>query len=398
LAAVNSRVDLVDRTAADTAAKIQSLADQGAAAQKAALQKIADYAADSTDPAKAPTVDDYKPAGIQGVTTGNLAVVNDAVAAKTGPEADTVAEVQALATEATKNLSVADKAQVNAALAKITAYADNPSNPAPSVKDYADAGVTGVDQNNLTAVNARVDGATKAGADTVVEVQALANAGKTDQEAALKKIENYAADSTDPAKAPTVDDYKTAGIQGVTDANLKPVNDAVAAKTGPEADTVVEVQNLANAATQGQANTANKTEVSAALAKIAAYADNSSNPAPTLDDYTKAGVSGIGASGQPSLDSINSALASVGINGNDANTTAEVQAIVNTYNKVLTLANGTDGQLSSANSLAASEYAALGVTGMTGSNASSTAALLNDVIDGSTPNQRHTILFNLFMP
>lgn len=58
-------------------------------------------------------------------------------------------------------------------LDKIAAYADNNSNPAPTVQDYADAGVTGVSAGNLTDVNAAVDAVTKTGADSVAEVQAL---------------------------------------------------------------------------------------------------------------------------------------------------------------------------------------------------------------------------------
>ena len=57
------------------------------------------------------------------------------------------------------------------AVAKIASYAEANTNTAPSVADYAAAGVTGVTSANLTQVNARVDGVDKATADTTPEIQ-----------------------------------------------------------------------------------------------------------------------------------------------------------------------------------------------------------------------------------
>jgi hypothetical protein len=63
----------------------------------------------------------------------------------------------------------------------------------------------------------------------------------------------------------------------------------------------------------------------AALAKIAAYADNStSNPAPTAQDYLDIGVAGLGSTGQPTVAMINSALADTDITSALANTAAKV--------------------------------------------------------------------------
>ena len=62
---------------------------------------------------------------------------------------------------------------VNAALAKISAYAEDDSNPVPTVMAYTDAGVTGVTTDNLDIVNAAVAAASAAEADTTAEIQAL---------------------------------------------------------------------------------------------------------------------------------------------------------------------------------------------------------------------------------
>ena len=59
------------------------------------------------------------------------------------------------------------------AVTKIAGYAEANTNPAPSVADYAAAGVTGVTSANLTQVNARVDGVDRATADTTPEIQLL---------------------------------------------------------------------------------------------------------------------------------------------------------------------------------------------------------------------------------
>ncbi len=62
-----------------------------------------------------------------------------------------------------------------AALRKIGEYADDESNPAPTLKDYKYAGVTGVDFNNLEAVNITLALATKTYVDTF-GVQVIVNA------------------------------------------------------------------------------------------------------------------------------------------------------------------------------------------------------------------------------
>ena len=69
-----------------------------AATMAAALTKISAYAADDSSPA--PTLMDYIDAGVTGVTSINLAIVNTAVLASTGTEADTTVKIQALATAA----------------------------------------------------------------------------------------------------------------------------------------------------------------------------------------------------------------------------------------------------------------------------------------------------------
>ncbi|CAA6818967.1 MAG: Adenylate cyclase (EC, partial [uncultured Sulfurovum sp.] len=97
----------------------------------------------------------------------------------------------------------------NNALALIQAYAEDNNATVPSVQDYMDAGITGVDADNLNAVNAAIDASDTAGTDTVAEVQAIADAGNTRADNALSLIGTYASNTDRPnsATAPSVQDY-----------------------------------------------------------------------------------------------------------------------------------------------------------------------------------------------
>ncbi len=62
---------------------------------------------------------------------------------------------------------------IQSALEKIKAYAENSSNPAPTVEDYVNVGVIGVNADNLNRVNAEVDAVTENEVDTLIKIQAL---------------------------------------------------------------------------------------------------------------------------------------------------------------------------------------------------------------------------------
>ena len=113
-----------------------------------ALAKISAYAEDGSP---VPTVMDYTDAGVTGVTIDNLDIVNAAVLASTA----------ALTTTSAVQTLVDPAINMAAALAKISAYAEDGS-PVPTVMDYTDAGVTGVTIDNLDIVNAAVLASTAA--------------------------------------------------------------------------------------------------------------------------------------------------------------------------------------------------------------------------------------------
>ena len=78
-------------------------------------------------------------------------------------------------------LSAKDKA-----MAVIKSYADDGTKTAPTVKNYTDAGVTGVTAANLAAMNALVDDKVGADVDTLAELNTIA--GEVDTEAPVIKL------------------------------------------------------------------------------------------------------------------------------------------------------------------------------------------------------------------
>ncbi len=331
LAAVNARVAGADREGADEVAELDALVTlangdvAAAAAAATALGTIVAYADDQSNPA--PTVDTYTTAGVTGVTAANLAAVNARVAGADREGADTVAELDALVTLA--NGDVAAAAAAATALGTIVAYADDQSNTEPTAATYTTAGVAGVTDVNLAAVNARVAGADREGADTVAELDALVTLANGDVAAAaaaataLGTIVAYADDQSNTE--PTVDTYTTAGVTGVTDANLAAVNARVAGADREGADTVAELDALV---TLANGDVAAAAAAATALGTIVAYADDQSNTEPTVDTYTTAGVAGVT---DVNLAAVNARVA--GVAREDADEVAELDALV-------TLANG----------------------------------------------------------
>ena len=120
----------------------------------------------------------------------------------------------------------------------------------------------------------------------------------------------------------------------------------------------------------------------AAFKTIADYADNNgvdaAKPAPTATNYTTIGVTGIGGSGQPSVDMVNSALKTAGIKSDKVGTTADVQAIVDTCRLILDNATNKDRTAD----LTQAQYELLGITSI---DKPYEVSLLGNVIDKKPP-------------
>ena len=290
---VNQKIDAATKDEADTIDEIQDIVNS-ADPKAAAISKISDYADDSSLNPE-PTVQDYIDAGVEGVTEDNLSSVNQAVDAATKDEADTVPEIQELV-------------QSGLAIQIIADYADDSSNPTPTVANYEDAGVVGVTADNLVSVNKSINDVTKVEADTVPEIQAVINQAVATAEA-VDEIATYAQTDGTSVK-PTVDTYDKAGVDGVTPENVGEINAIVASLDKEDVDTASEVQAIVAGVI--------------ALNKIEDYAESSNNETPSVADYIAAGVIGVTAD---NLDDVNAAVAAV--DRTDVDTLEELQAIVN---------------------------------------------------------------------
>jgi ribosome maturation factor RimP len=128
------------------------------------------------------------------------------------------------------------------------------------------------------------------------------------------------------------------------------------------------------------ANTVVVDTTASALASLAAaaQANNASSTITPLTLYQKAGATRLDAN---NLAAYNSALNSAAVTGTQADTTAEVQGIVDAYNTILKLA---DGGITTSTFATDQQYQLIGVTGLdnpTTVQRSDKAQLLSDVID-----------------
>ena len=152
----------------DTTAEIQHLAD--------AVMAVMAGAAQGTPP----SLDQLLALRLINLSADNLASVQNAIAntADDGSGVDTLQKLQAVVNSASGSNA--------AALSVIGAYADvntisapaTPTGTAPTVQDYANAGVVGVTEGNLAQINDALATAdvTRTSVDTSAKVQALVNA------------------------------------------------------------------------------------------------------------------------------------------------------------------------------------------------------------------------------
>ena len=162
-------------------------------------------------------------------------------------------EISTKTSDAITNTDTLAKVKVIAAdvaMASITAYESDQTNPAPTLSNYRLLGVTSYyngsadvpfDSGNLAAINELV--AEKATDFTGNALQTLldtsANAARLD---ALTKIAAYAENDAN-SSAPSVDDYTAIGLS-VSEFDLSATNVLIAGKVGVDVDTRSEVQTL----------------------------------------------------------------------------------------------------------------------------------------------------------
>ncbi|KJF92124.1 hypothetical protein UB34_20725, partial [Photobacterium leiognathi] len=205
----------------------------------ASVLTIRTYASDNTQ--AAPELADFTKLGISGVDAPNLAAINEQINLQT---LDTVNAIRTLVS----SFNV------------IRAYAADNTQPEPSVSDYSDLGIAGVDSDNLAQINQQVD-----------EQSLITISGIRDVVNSVNVIRAYASDNSQTA--PQITDYAIAGVSGVDADNLADINAQVNEQT---LLTIDEMRTLTNS-----------------LNVIRTYAQDNTAPAPSDADYVNAGIAAV---------------------------------------------------------------------------------------------------------
>lgn len=333
------------------------------------------------------------------------------------------------------------------ASAKIRAYADSNTNPAPTRTDYQNLGIVGIDDTlHVTAINSalatsKVNGAAVARPH---DLQTIVDA--------YLRILNEAGDTTNAAPDPTAADYAAIGVEVTLPANAAQLlNSVLHGKTVDDINTVTKINILVQAANAIHALAKGKIEaldatplteealarlqsqlttlgVSAppsgtlqavigairlspdggqdidslvklqnlatkaqdAQLKINAYADDDSKPVPNATDYRAMGVDKIDGS---NLAAINSTLASPTVQSAQTASPRLVQSIVTAYEHIFQAADGTPGNADPA--LTINDYTLIGLkadllTQLKEEN-SPLPGLLNTLVDATTRDKVNTV-------
>ncbi len=303
-----------------TAAEIQAIVNAVNAANRiaAVVEDIAGNA--DGKPATASQIN-----GINGVS-GAIEGVDYSTALHAGTFVDrtkpTAAEIQTV-------IDVANTANEIAAVAEdIAGNADGKPATASEINaiDGVSGAIDGVDY--LTALQAGTF------ADrtnpTAVEIQTVIDAVNIAREFAAV-VEDIAgnADHT-PATASEIN-----AIDGVSGA-IDGVNYSIALHAGTFVDrtkpTAAEVQRVINSVNSAAEAAAKAAEAAIAVAKITTYANDNTKPAPTLQDYLDAGITGVTAS---SVNAVNVALHRTTAGGGTVNSASTIQSIVDSLPALL---------------------------------------------------------------
>lgn len=335
--------------------------------------------------------------GLTDVTDTNIAAIRSAIGASAddGTGVKSVNQLKDIQTAYLKVLALADLNRGNT----------TDTSKIPTVSDLQTLGVTlgkagntndSQQTNALKLLNDVMDGLNSTGVDTVAEISALA--------ASIDKVMGIATAPTSAAANAfglAVSELTALGVTSATTDNLAQVVEAI---------------RLTQSTDGSKVNTFKQMQSAVDLGVIMQYAESSTTAstghvAPTVGQYLSAGLSSVDvgtnkAINNTNLSAINSAVEA--LQASNVNSLSKLQTVVNTYAKLLSMADGTKANTSDALTLA--DYLGIGALtrfdGNTGAvdgaltakavttdSAQKEAALtlLNDVIDGRNTNQVDSI-------
>jgi hypothetical protein len=188
------------------------------------------------------SIEQFKLLGVTGVNPNNLQALQNALRASKddGTDADSLEELQKLVSQA----QITKPPVLSTGLTAIidAARDNNATEIKPSANDYTLAGVSGVDANNLAAINSALNTADVNGGSvgSPQDVQKLVDA--------YNKVLAAADGRDDNVAKPSQDDYTRLGLRGVDSPKKgELLGDVIDSKTKAEVDSAEELQDLANA-------------------------------------------------------------------------------------------------------------------------------------------------------
>jgi hypothetical protein len=386
---LNTVMDVQGFARIDEAAELQAFAD--------AVIALRDTVADGVAAVPGITVAQLQLLGIADASDANLTALQTVIARDAGTDYNNIAALADL-----QSVTSAVVTALNILSDHSTLDADAANNPSEAV--YAQAGVEGVTENNLLAVNAQLRLVALAdGKDSLEELSALVTAGDDALAYVRDVVSSLTLASATLAQGEsglTMTDqlaaYTAAGITGVTADNLLAVNAQITKQiledvglNDPTAnlDSVSELQakvGLADAALDYLVDTvqANTT------APVSGVTGSELSLADQLDAYTYAGVRDVTVD---NLLAVNAQLRLQTVVGNK-DSVADVQAIVGLADAALDYIVSTIAPLNSTAatnvSVQLAAYSAAGITGVTADNLLAVNAQIRkqQLADGNTDN------------
>jgi hypothetical protein len=362
-----------DGSEIDTLTELQQLAQDGVALQASSLGEIQTYAAAASNalPTPAPSEETFALAGIVRVTADNLAPILSVLASVPigASQVQTVADVQLI-------VDTIDVLQTDALQATRQQY-ESLGISLGAIALSANQTVGSTTSNNaLQLLNEIVENSFASSTDSVKsidmfdELQAMSTLVNALYSVAAGPITNV----LNPVAGISLETLALAGLDMLDAVSLEAFLQLLS-RTSDDGSAINTYEKLLALAQQSVLQ-------GAAISAISAYAQADGGAVPALQTYQLAGVTGLtDANGQTNsvlLRAVNDALLSVSVNGAAVDTTAEIQALVDAYSRILIEANGSAPD-STQTDPSSTDYRLVGAT-VAASLTPQGLSVLNDVI------------------
>lgn len=348
--------------------------DNGPSAQDQALSNIKDYAQRNANnnsnqsSGSAPTLDTYTTAGIRGVNKDNIKAINNILesAIITGDSVNSKDKLQEIVDSYNSLLVLTDGNSNNATAAQ-----------ALTVKQIGNIGIdtTGLangsnPEKRMSLLNNLLDNKSSTDVESVAKIQAIVKWVNDLSDFSAGKITTAAFKQSD---------FQGMGIGGVSDTNLKVLLDEIKQSGAGSIGSMSDINALI---------TKSNKRITAAYQAIQKYAEANDDPTvaatgtePTLQNYQDVGVVRLDDKGK---DAVNTALTTLKLKSANLQTTADIQKVVDAYNAVFALAEGTPNNATPQQAITVDTLNSLGIDTTqlsNGAGAPQRISLLNNVLD-----------------